>query len=156
MNSEMFQKGYLPQQEYINQMKMQIGGVGKILIVDDEKFNCDIIYGFLMILGLKNRQDKTHFAYNGEQAVAMVQKALDECDPYRYTLILMDCNMPFLDGYEATKIIRKLYQGMDIKREKQPRIIAITGHVENEYVEKAIQSGMDKVFSKPLPVSEFG
>ena len=38
----------------------------KILVVDDEKFNCDIIDGFLMILGYKNRHQMTVFAYNGE------------------------------------------------------------------------------------------
>ena len=41
----------------------------KILIVDDEKFNCDIIYGFLMILGIRNRQEIAEFAYNGEEAL---------------------------------------------------------------------------------------
>jgi len=46
-----------------------INGRGRILVVDDEKFNCDIIFGFLMILGVKNRKEMTHFAYNGEQAV---------------------------------------------------------------------------------------
>ena len=45
---------------------------GKILIVDDEKFNCDIIEGFLMILGFKNRDKKCVFAYNGEQAVNFI------------------------------------------------------------------------------------
>ena len=48
---------------------------GKILIVDDEKFNCDIIDGFLMILGFKElpgAKDAVHFAYNGEQAISMV------------------------------------------------------------------------------------
>ena len=39
------------------------------------------------------------FAFNGEEAVSKINKALDENDPYRYSLILMDCNMPFLDGY---------------------------------------------------------
>jgi CheY-like chemotaxis protein len=34
--------------------------------------------------------------------------------------------------------------------------VAITGHVENEYVQKAIDSGMDKVYPKPLPIKEFG
>jgi len=34
--------------------------------VDDERFNCDIIFGFLMILGVKNRKELTTFAYNGE------------------------------------------------------------------------------------------
>ena len=54
--------------------------------------------------------------------------------------------MPFLDGYEANKRIRKLYNGMDIKKDKQPKIIAITGHIEDEYMERALKSGMDKIF----------
>jgi CheY-like chemotaxis protein len=129
---------------------------GKILVVDDEKFNCDIIFGFLMLLGIYNRKELTDFAFNGEQAVEAVQRAFNENDPMRYKVILMDCNMPFLDGYEATKVIRSLYKQNKIESEQQPRIIAITGHVENEYVKKAIQSGMDKVFQKPLPIKEFG
>ena len=43
--------------------------IGKILVVDDEKFNIDIIYSFLMLLGIVNRKELTSFAYNGEQAV---------------------------------------------------------------------------------------
>lgn len=85
-----------------------------------------------------------------------VQKAIEEEDPFRFQLILMDCNMPFLDGYEATKAIRRMFNNLSIPREQQPKIIAITGHVENEYVQKAIASGMDKVYQKPLPIQEFG
>ena len=129
---------------------------GKILIVDDEKFNCDIIDGFLMILGFANREQYREFSYNGEQAVAAVREAMDDSDPYRYSLILMDCNMPFMDGYQATSKIRTLYSNMEIPRELQPKIIAITGHVENEYVQKAYKSGMDRVYPKPLPIQEFG
>ena len=50
----------------------------------------------------------------------------------------MDCNMPFMDGYEATKKIRKLYSHKNIELANQPKIIAITGHIENEYVDKAL------------------
>jgi CheY-like chemotaxis protein len=83
--------------------------VGKILIVDDEKFNYDIIEGFLMILEFEQREFMTEYAYNGEMAVQKIRDSIEMHDPFRYSLILMDCNMPFLDGYEATKRIRKLY-----------------------------------------------
>ena len=64
--------------------------------------------------------------------------------------------MPFIDGYKATREIRKLYMNMDVQRELQPKICAVTGHVENEYVQKAYSSGMDKVYSKPFAIKEFG
>ena len=44
----------------------------KILIVDDEKFNCDIVYGFMMILGIANRSTIAEFAFNGEEAFNLV------------------------------------------------------------------------------------
>ena len=105
-----------------------------------------------MILGFANREVYREFAFNGEQAVNAVRAAIDDCDKYRYSLILMDCNMPFMDGYSATTKIRTLYQNEGIARDLQPKIIAITGHVENEYVQKAFKSGMDRVYPKPLPI----
>ena len=131
-------------------------GLGKILIVDDEKFNCDIIFGFLMVLGFKNREKRTCFAYNGEQAVQLINQSIKEGDESRFGLILMDCNMPFLDGYEATKQIRKIFNRRGLERQEQPKIVAITGHVEEEYITKAMGSGMDKVYQKPFSIKEFG
>jgi len=109
-----------------------------------------------MILGFKNRDKRTVFAYNGEQAVQEINKSLNEGDEHRFSLILMDCNMPFLDGYEATKQIRKIFTRRGVERANQPKIMAITGHVEEEYISKAIGSGMDKVYQKPFPIKEFG
>ena len=87
-----------------------------------------------MILGFQNQKKLTEFAFNGEQAVRIIKKAIDDGDYYKYSLILMDCNMPFMDGYEATKRIRKMFLSMDVPRKQQPKIVAITGHVENEYI----------------------
>jgi CheY-like chemotaxis protein len=92
--------------------------VGKILIVDDEKFNVDIIEGFLMILGFQNQKELTESAFNGEQSVKIIKKAIDAGEYYKYSLILMDCNMPFMDGYEATKRIRKMFFSMDVPRKQ--------------------------------------
>ena len=64
-----------------------------------------------------------------------------------YELIFMDCNMPIMDGYQASEKIREyLYE----KGLEQPLIIAVTGHSEQQYVKKAIFSGMNQVFTKPV------
>ena len=59
------------------------------------------------------------------------------CD---YELILMDCNMPIMDGYESTNQIRKF---LKTKKLKQPIISAITGHSEQSYAIKAINFGLN-------------
>ena len=87
-----------------------------------------------MILGFQNQKELTEFAFNGEQAVRIIKKAIDDGDYYKYSLILMDCNMPFMDGYEATKRIKKMFLSMEVPRKQRPKIVTITGHVENEYI----------------------
>ena len=57
--------------------------------------------------------------------------------------------MPIMDGYEATERIRKFLQDLKIK---QPVIVAVTGHTEQEYVQKALDSGMNTVIRKPIQV----
>ena len=66
-----------------------------------------------------------------------------------YTLIFMDCNMPFMDGYETTQEIRNLFYD---ERLEQPIITALTGHTEQQYIDKAIESGMNQVLSKPVKI----
>jgi two-component system, NarL family, sensor histidine kinase BarA len=85
--------------------------------------------------------------------VEHVQRAVDEGDPYRYSLILTDCMMPFMDGYEAVKRVRNI---LKTHNEKPVLIIAVTGHVEKEYITKAENSGMDIVYPKPLPIVDLG
>jgi CheY-like chemotaxis protein len=88
-------------------------------------------------------------ALNGQQAL---NKVIDSVNLWNnkkcgFDLILMDCNMPFMDGYEATREIRQYLYTLNIR---QPIIVAVTGHTEPEYVKTAIESGMNMVLSKPV------
>ena len=69
-------------------------------------------------------------ASSGEEALNKIIDNVDENDEQfsNYSLILMDCNMPFMDGYEATAKIRQFLFNKGIM---QPIIIAVTGHTEN-------------------------
>ena len=66
---------------------------------------------------------------------------------YTYGLIMMDCSMPVMDGFDATIEIRQAHhqRGFD-----QPVIVACTGHCEPEFIEKAWLSKMDELVPKPL------
>ena len=65
----------------------------------------------------------------------------------KYSLIFMDCNMPGMDGFETTQSIREyLYS----ENAPQPIISAVTGHMEQMYIDQAVMSGMNQVMSKPV------
>ena len=125
----------------------------KILIVDDEIFNIDAL---LIILGMVLKIDVDTVcerANSGEDALKKVMDNVSNNDNEfsNYSLILMDCNMPFMDGYEATgKIRQHLYsKGVD-----QPIIIAVTGHTEDTYIQRCYDSGMNEVIFKPCASDE--
>ena len=61
----------------------------------------------------------------------------------------MDCQMPFMDGYEATNKIREF---IDLQGVNQPIISAVTGHTEQAYIKRAMNAGMNQVMSKPVDV----
>ena len=82
----------------------------KILIADDEVFNIEALKGMLKLLGLPEYTDRIVTCFNGEELVEKVRIALQEDDPWRYPLILTDCSMPLVDGYEATVRIRSLFK----------------------------------------------
>jgi CheY-like chemotaxis protein len=79
--------------------------LGRILIVDDEIFNIHALQGLIRVLGVSS-EVQIDVAYNGEQSMQHIQTAIEEDDPNRYSLILTDCSMPFMDGYESSKMIR--------------------------------------------------
>ena len=68
----------------------------------------------------------------------------------------MNCDLPILNGENATKHIRHILQGAGISLQNQPSIIAITGQKQKEFSKKAIKNGFDQVLTKPLHIREFG
>jgi len=76
------------------------------LIADDEAFNIQAIKGILRVLGIRDVESRVVSCFNGEELLAEVKEAISDNDPFRYPLILTDCSMPILDGYEAAKEIR--------------------------------------------------
>ncbi|MDF1810106.1 MAG: ATP-binding protein [Phycisphaerales bacterium] len=107
----------------------------KILIVDDAKDN-----RVLLQLILKRSGAATEFAHDGQQAINAVNNAITDDSPY--DLILMDMQMPVLDGYHATVQLRE--QGL-----KTP-IIAVTAHALEGDREHCLNAGCDEYMSKPV------
>jgi signal transduction histidine kinase/CheY-like chemotaxis protein len=112
----------------------------RILIVDDEPFNTFAIQKILEKEGFL-----IEFSNNGNDAI---RKIMEE----PFSLILMDCEMPVLDGWETTKKLKKMQSDGKIK--KIPPIIGYTSHASDEINLKCLESGMDGVIVKPCPRAE--
>jgi two-component system, sensor histidine kinase len=111
----------------------------RILLVDDDSSNKLVVKGMLGKFELK-----ICTASNGLEAVKKF-KAKD------YDLILMDCQMPEMDGYTASMEIRKIEQGRN-KKKKCP-IIGLSAHAMQDDRQKAIKAGMDAYLAKPFGAS---
>ncbi len=107
--------------------------LGTVLLVEDNPVNQKVAQAMLAKLGMP-----VVVANNGQEAVEMVKdRAFD--------LILMDCQMPVMDGYEATTAIRAMPGG---RGEKLP-IIALTANAMQGDRQKCLDAGMDDFLSKP-------
>lgn len=113
----------------------------RILVAEDNKVNQVVIKGMLEKL-----QQKVDVVENGLLAVAKVTE-----NHAAYDCILMDCEMPELDGYEATRQIREWEARHAIKRLP---IIAASAHIMEEHVQKTREVGMDDNLCKPIRVTE--
>ena len=108
----------------------------KLLLVEDNIVNQKVAISMLKKIGLSEPE----IANDGKEAVSMSQSN-------EYDLILMDCQMPSMSGYEATGLIRKREQNHRLPRIP---IIAMTANAMQGDREKCIASGMDDYLSKPI------
>ena len=120
------------------------------MIVDDELFNRISAKIILKSAGIVLIDSICDTANNGEEAVQLIMEDAELNNKCCYDLILMDINMPVLDGCRATTKIREYLNDLQID---QPIICGVTGHTEQEYIDKCIKYGMNKVYSKPLNIA---
>ena len=110
-----------------------------LLIAEDVEINREIMSAILEETGVA-----IDYAENGRIAVSIFRD-----NPGKYSLIMMDINMPEMDGYEATRQIRAL----DFLQAKDIPIIAMTANVFKEDVERCFESGMNDHTGKPIDMN---
>ncbi len=111
----------------------------RILVAEDNSISTKVIRGMLSKLNL---QPDT--ASNGEEALAAMKST-------QYDLVLMDCEMPVLDGFSATERLRAWEAS-----EHRPHtpVVALTAHILSEHKERARLVGMDGHMAKPVELSQ--
>jgi signal transduction histidine kinase/CheY-like chemotaxis protein len=107
---------------------------GHILVAEDNPVNQEVCRAILECLGCR-----ADIAANGREAVEAVQRTA-------YDLVFMDCQMPEMDGIEATRIIREREKG----RDGRTTIIALTAHAMEGYRDYCVKQGMDDYLAKPF------
>ncbi|SMF26408.1 response regulator [Pseudobacteriovorax antillogorgiicola] len=102
----------------------------KVLVVDDDPLNRKVLAKML-----KTWRIQSDFACHG-------QEALNCCAEKKYDVIFMDCTMPVMDGYEASRRLKAECRA--------PKIVALTAHAFNEERERCQEAGMDHFLTKPI------
>ena len=108
-----------------------------VLVAEDNPVNQLVIDNILRSAGIR-----ATLVNHGEQAVEQVRRQTGHWD-----VVLMDCEMPVMDGYEATRQIRQLEQ---TEQRAPVRIIGLSAHASGDHVSRARVAGMDDYLSKPV------
>jgi len=109
----------------------------RVLIVEDNEVNQVVAMGMLNALGLS-----ADLATNGKEALAAFEKS-------GYDLVFMDCQMPVMDGYEATRLIR----GKEGTKQRVT-IVGLTANAMKDERAKLLDCGMDDYLAKPYTVAQ--
>ncbi|HVL76626.1 MAG TPA: EAL domain-containing protein [Noviherbaspirillum sp.] len=110
----------------------------RVLVAEDNRTNQMVAAGMLAMNGCA-----CEFAANGREALELARRT-------RFDLILMDCSMPEMDGYEATGHIRAFEQALGL----HTPIIAMTANTQPGDAEKCLAAGMDDYLAKPITLAE--
>ena len=114
---------------------------GRLLLAEDNPVNQEVTRGMIRYLGCE-----LDTVENGELALQALSQS-------RYDLVLMDCQMPEMDGYTATRIIREKEKLGEFGA--QPiRIVALTAHAMAEAREQCMAAGMDDYLGKPFTLQQ--
>ncbi len=119
--------------EEVSEVVMEARRQRRILLVEDNEVNQEVALGMLQKLGYE-----ADVAPNG-------MDALEALESSEYDLVLMDCQMPVLDGYETTARIRNGENG-----EGRLPVIALTANAMKGDAEKCLKAGMDGYLAKPI------
>lgn len=106
----------------------------RILLVEDNQMNQEVASEFIRIAGMQ-----LSIANNGQEALDMLQQQT-------FDLVLMDCQMPIMDGYQATQALRQMPQFADLP------IVAMTANAMSGDRERCLAAGMNDHLAKPIEV----
>jgi CheY-like chemotaxis protein len=106
---------------------------GRVLVVEDQELNLEVVDGMLKSFGLE-----VDGAEHGRQALAKLAAG-------RYDIVLMDCQMPVMDGYSATRELRRVEAGLT-----RTPVIALTADMTDVARDACFAAGMDDYVGKPF------
>jgi signal transduction histidine kinase/CheY-like chemotaxis protein len=112
----------------------------RLLLAEDVEINREIVMAML-----EPMQIDIDCAVNGAEAVNIFRS-----NPERFDLVFMDIQMPDMDGFEATRLIRAI----DLPKAKKIPIVAMTANVFREDIEKCMEAGMNDHIGKPIDFNE--
>jgi two-component system, sensor histidine kinase len=115
---------------------------GRVLVVEDNEVNALVVRGMLEQMGVT-----AELSVDGEQALARMSQV-------SFDLVLMDCQMPVLDGWEATRLWRT--RERRLRQKQRVPIVALTASAAAGERERCLEAGMDDYLSKPFTREALG